>query len=264
LQSLTKNNNFFELIYFDISEKRMALLTIPVEWLVPEKFPGKWIFQCSTDLPDLVKNHRAASYFRQLVTFLENDSQIVNYHLELQHHFRRNNRLDVVILFDNPNRAVIPLPTPICISCEPTHELSMTSLLSEQQHTRAWLDVRARPKLIITPIRHVERLSELIDEDGETEAFWQDAVNLVEREAGHLEEFYPNMVINHGTYRNHIHLHLKINFIEHLWNTIIVPQHQEALENIKKLLQKSTIVEDCLGEKYLMKLKNQGAVHKKR
>jgi diadenosine tetraphosphate (Ap4A) HIT family hydrolase len=238
----------------------MTSLAIPSQWLVPKQHPGKWIFQCSTDLPNLVKTHRAARYFRQLVVLLEDDSQIVDYHLELQHNFRRNNRLDVVIFFDNPIRTVNPSATSVCISCEPTHELSMTSLLSERQHTRAWLDARARPKLILTPIRHVERLSELIDENGEMEAFWQDAVELVAREAGDLERFYPNMVINHGTYRNHSHLHLKINFIKHLWNTIIAPQHQEALENIKKLLQNPTIVEDCLGENYSVKAKDQGTL----
>jgi diadenosine tetraphosphate (Ap4A) HIT family hydrolase len=168
-----------------------------------------------------------------------------------------------MIYFGDPNCNSNPSPTPICMSCEPTHELSMASLLSEQQYTRAWLDGRARAKLILTPIRHVERLSELTDEDGEMEAFWQDAVELINRECGQLEKDYPTMILNHGKYRNHAHLHLKINFIENIWDRIIAPQHQEKLEEIKQLLQKSTVVDDCIGQRQFPKTTHRRIPRKK-
>jgi diadenosine tetraphosphate (Ap4A) HIT family hydrolase len=223
----------------------MTSLIIPTGWLIPRKRPGEWIFKCSINLTDLVKTHRAASYFRRLVTLLEHDYQIVDYHLKLRHNYKRNNELDVLIYFGDPNRTSSPSLTSVCISCEPTHELSIASLLSEQQYTRAWLDARARPKLILTPTRHVEGLSELIDENGEMEAFWHDAVELVNREGDQLEKDYPTMILNHGTYRNHVHLHLKINFTDNIWNTIIAPRYQEKIKEIKQLLQKPNVVNDC-------------------
>ncbi|CAF0804047.1 unnamed protein product [Adineta steineri] len=226
----------------------MTSLTIPAQWLNPQKHPQEWIFRCSTTLNDLVKTGRAASYFRQLVTLLEDDNQIINYHLKLRHNFNRNHELDVHIYFDSISRTSNPPIMPVCISCEPTHELSKTSLLSEQQYTRAWLDGRAREKLILTPIRHVERLSELIDENGEMEAFWYDAIELIDKEYGQHENFYPNMILNHGTYRNHAHLHLKINFTKAIWDKIIAPRHHDRILQIKQLLQDKSIVNDCLSK----------------
>jgi diadenosine tetraphosphate (Ap4A) HIT family hydrolase len=240
----------------------MTSLIIPRLWLTAEKSSNKWIFQCSTDLPDLVKTDRAASYFRQLINLLEIDNQILDYHLKLRHNFKRNYQLDVLIYFGDPNRTVNPSPTSVCISCEPTHELSRTSLLSEQKYTRAWLDARNRPKLILTPVRHVERLSELTDEDGEMQAFWYDAVELLNREDIQLEN-YPNMILNHGTYRNHPHLHLKFNFIDAIWNTMIAPRYQEKIKEMKQLLQQQTVVEDCFGKSYLEKKKYRQISDKK-
>src|SRR4051812_40810498 len=93
-----------------------------------------------------------------------------------------------------------------------SHELSRTTLLSEQQYTYAWLDFRNRSKLIITPKRHVERLSELKDENREMEAFWYDTVEVIDRECDHISELnYPVLSINHGTFRKHAHIHLKID-----------------------------------------------------
>jgi diadenosine tetraphosphate (Ap4A) HIT family hydrolase len=226
----------------------MTSLTIPPRWLIPQKRSREWIFQCGVSLPDLVKTNRAARYFRQLVTLLEDDNQILNYHLKLRHNSKRYNQLDVLIYFGDPNRTSNPIITPICISCEPTNELSLASLLSAQQYTRAWLDGRARAKFILTPIRHIERLSDLTDEDGEMEAFWHDAVQLIDEEVDQLENYYPTMVLNHGTYRNHAHLHLKINFAQGFWNRTIAPRHQEKLNRIENLLQDSAFVTDCLGQ----------------
>jgi diadenosine tetraphosphate (Ap4A) HIT family hydrolase len=230
----------------------MTSLTIPTEWLIPEK---QWIFRCSTNLCDLVKTHRAARYFRELVTFLEHDHQIKDYHLKLQHNSDRNNQLDVLIYFGDPARTSNPTVTSFCISCEPTHELGVASLLSEQQYTRAWLDGRAREKLILTPIPHVERLSELTDE--EMEAFWRDVVELMNREGCQILKFYPNMILNHGTYRNHAHLHLKINFTKKIWYEIIAPRHHKQIKQMKDLIQKSTVLEDCFEHCYLEKPKQQ-------
>lgn len=233
----------------------MTSLTIPAEWLIPRKLDHEWRFRCSTNLWDLVRTNRAGEFFRQLVTFLEDDSHITDYHLKLRHNYCRNFELDVLIHFGNPHRKNQPILTPICMSCEAMHELSVVSLLTQQQHTRTWLDCRTRPKLILTPIRHVERLSELSSENGEMDAFWHDAIELLYRECSRLDANYSTMVLNHGTYRNHAHLHLKISFTNDAWESTIAPRYKEKIDQLKQLLKKPSVVEDCLGQRYLNKLK---------
>jgi hypothetical protein len=235
----------------------MSLLTIPAQWLIPQKLPNEWRFQCSTSLDNLVATNQAAPYFRQLVTLLESDHQLVDYQLKFQHDLKRNNQLDIFVYFGESTRISNPPPISVCISCEPTHELSSTSLLSEQQYTRTWLDFRARPKLILTPIRHIERLSELTDDNGEMEAFWKDTVELIDRESGQLEKSYLTMKLNHGTYRNHAHLHLKINFTDELWSEIIAPRHKERIEKIKRLLQEPAVVKECMGQRQFEKMERR-------
>ena len=224
----------------------MTTLHIPDRWLQPKKkSPREWLFQCSDDLPTLVQTHRAGRYFRQLIHLLEKQHHIFDYHLTLLQNSTPFNHLEITVYFGDPRRTVNPSDLPVCISCETAHELSAASLISEQQHTRAWLDARGRYKLIVTPTRHVERLTQLTD--GEMDALWKDAVDLIDREAGSLDGFYPTLAINHGTYRNHAHLHLKISFRDDVWKPTIAPRYQEKLEQINQLLQDPTIVADCFG-----------------
>lgn len=241
----------------------MTSSSIPAEWLIPQKIPNQWLFECSVTLPDLVKTDRAASYFRQLVNFLECDNQIVDYHLKVRHNIERNNLLDILIYFGSPFRTTNPPVTSVCISCDLTHELSKASLISEQKYTRAWLDGNARSKLILTPIRHVERLSELNDENGEMEGFWNDIVELIQREIGELKEFYPTMVLNHGTYRHHPHLHLKIDFNDDIWDTMIAPRYQQKIQEINQVLEKPDTLNDCFGQTKVQKIALRQILRKK-
>jgi diadenosine tetraphosphate (Ap4A) HIT family hydrolase len=145
--------------------------TIPVEWLIPYKLDNGWKFQCSTNLRNLVATNRVGLFFRQLVTLLEEDYHLINFHLEIQHNHKKNDQFEVFVFFGHDHITQEAEPVSICSSCDVTHELSRSTLLSEQEFTYAWLDFRNRPKLILTPKRHVERLSELRDENGEMEAF---------------------------------------------------------------------------------------------
>lgn len=43
--------------------------------------------------------------------------------------------------------------------------VSRDSLVEEREHVRIWLDAKARPMLVVTPLPHKERLSELSDEE---------------------------------------------------------------------------------------------------
>jgi diadenosine tetraphosphate (Ap4A) HIT family hydrolase len=79
------------------------------------------------------------------------------------------------------------------------------SLIFQGDHVRAWIDAKGRPMLIVTPIRHRERLSDL--DDAELPALWRTALEQMSRLG--LCHFNA-MAVNHGRNRNHEHLHLKV------------------------------------------------------
>ncbi len=79
------------------------------------------------------------------------------------------------------------------------------SLVLDAPHARCWLDAKARPLLVVTPRRHVERLSSLGPEE---------AAGLVAAAAEGLRRLGQppvfNAIVNHGNNRNHAHLHIKV------------------------------------------------------
>jgi diadenosine tetraphosphate (Ap4A) HIT family hydrolase len=115
--------------------------------------------------------------------------------------------------------------------------------------------------LIITPKRHVERLSELKDENGEMEAFWHDTIEVIDRECDNINELnYPVLAINHGTFRKHAHMHLKIDITKDIWETKIVPGHKEKLEYLGQFLKQIELISACFTEKHLQKEIEKGVI----
>lgn len=114
-----------------------------------------------------------------------------------------------------------PLQVPRCMSCDLDCPLELgvkgdgdldaggptarDSLIFQGEHARAWLDAKGRPMLIVTPVRHHERLAALCD--AELLALWRTAMQQLARLG--LRHFNA-MAINHGRNRNHEHLHLKV------------------------------------------------------
>ncbi|CAF3531732.1 unnamed protein product [Adineta steineri] len=234
---------------------------IPVEWLIPHKIANGWKFQCSTNLRNLVATNRAALFFRQLVILLEQDYHLVNFHLKIQHNRKKMDQLETFVFCGDDHIEQEPEPVSICSSCDVTHPLSQSTLLSEQQYTYAWLDFRNRPKLILTPKRHVERLSELKDENGEMEAFWYDTVEIIDRECDNINELiYPVLSLNHGTFRKHAHMHLKIDISKDIWETKIVPRHKEKLDYLEQLLKQTELVSACFTERHLQQEIQKGVI----
>jgi diadenosine tetraphosphate (Ap4A) HIT family hydrolase len=233
--------------------------SIPAEWLVPQKLANGWKFECSTNLRDLVATNQADLFFRQVVILLERDYHLENFHFKIQHHRKNSNQMEVYIFCGDDHIKQQAESVAICSSCDVTHQLSQTTLLSEQKHTYAWLDFRNRSKLILTPKRHVERLSELNDE--EMSAFWADTVEVIDRECDHINELnYPTLAINHGTFRKHAHMHLKIDIPKHVWEAIIVPRYRERLEYLTQLLKQTALISDCFTEKHLQKEIQKGVI----
>ncbi|CAD7695554.1 unnamed protein product [Ostreobium quekettii] len=83
---------------------------------------------------------------------------------------------------------------------------SRDSLVKEQNGMRCWLDAKGRDKLIVTPIRHVRSLAELSDKEAGN--MFLVAVDLLQELR--LADF-QSLILNHGTWQNHAHLHLKVN-----------------------------------------------------
>lgn len=234
---------------------------IPVEWLVPHKITNGWKFQCSTNLRDLVLTNRAASFFRQLITLIENDYHLENYHLKIQHNRKQSDQMEIFIFCGDDQIKQEADPVGICSSCDVNHQLSQTTLLSEQEHTYAWLDFRNRSKLIITPKRHIECLSELNDDKKEMEAFWYDTVQVIDRECENISvSSYPMLSINHGTFRKHAHMHMKIDITKDIWDTLIVPRHKDKIEYLGQLLKQTELISACFTEKHLQKEIEKGVI----
>jgi diadenosine tetraphosphate (Ap4A) HIT family hydrolase len=112
--------------------------------------------------------------------------------------------------------------------------------------------------LILTPKRHVERLSELNEEMA---AFWHDTIELIDRECDNISELnYPVLALNHGTFRKHAHMHLKIDIPKDIWERKVVPRHKEKLEYLGQLLKQTALVSACFTEKHLQQEMQKGVI----
>lgn len=235
--------------------------SIPDQWLTPSKLGNGLKFQCSTDLRGLIITDRAAVFFRQLVTLIERDYNLVNFHLKIQHNHKKSDQLEVYVFFGDNQIQQEAEPVLICSSCDINHELSQATLLYEQNCTYAWLDFRNRPKLILTPKRHIERLSELRDENGEIEAFWRDVLRVIDRECSNATEFkYPVLAFNHGTLRKHAHLHLKIDVTKDIWEKNIVSRYKEKILHLQHILKHTQLISACFTEKHLHQEIEKGVI----
>ncbi|CAG8500104.1 8529_t:CDS:1, partial [Scutellospora calospora] len=114
-----------------------------------------------------------------------------------------------------------PVKTLNCISCDSESETNKVSRINFPSTTsddtkklcNIWLDAKARSMFIITPVRHVERLSECTDE--ELFSIFHLATQVIDEEMRASEAPWGNirflgMTLNHGDSRNVEHLHLKI------------------------------------------------------
>ncbi|MCO5555442.1 hypothetical protein L7F22_008987 [Adiantum nelumboides] len=153
------------------------------------------------------------AFFREVATELESKLEILDFHMRVvncEEGFK-------VEVYYGTEKLGPPVSTPSnCISCHPNAPLfpgqepvveakdCVLEEFSNQPHAVCRLDAKGRCGFIITPIRHVDRLSELDDE--ELFGLWSLAVKVL-REANLP---FTTMILNHGTYRNVEHLHLKV------------------------------------------------------
>eukprot|EP00455_Lapot_gusevi_P057286 TRINITY_DN970_c0_g3_i2.p1 TRINITY_DN970_c0_g3~~TRINITY_DN970_c0_g3_i2.p1 ORF type:complete len:234 (-),score=4.71 TRINITY_DN970_c0_g3_i2:83-784(-) len=173
-------------------------------------------------------------FFREVTSYLEQQRNIMHYHLRVvpddTHGF-------AVEIFTG-ERLSGPKPRPVCISCDLSFEAAISTLICETEYHRCWFDAKARLSFVITPKRHIFRLSEM--EDEELQSFWFDAVRLLENEFGSIDVIrFMTIVVNHGDYRNLEHVHMKLRFDKPTWSGLIQRWSPERLAQLHKIEEQS-------------------------
>lgn len=166
-------------------------------------------------LQDCVKNHSQFNeFFSDILREIEVDMKLMDYHMKVINLPHKSSFSVEVYYGRNPPG---PLKVERCMSCDLDCPLSLgvfgknlggpssrDALILETGHNRVWFDAKARPMFIVTPKEHYQRLSEL-SPAGLYDMF-KSAMDVLET----MNCSFATMIINHGSYRNHAHLHMKI------------------------------------------------------
>ncbi|CAG8709418.1 11846_t:CDS:1 [Acaulospora morrowiae] len=176
--------------------------------------------------------NRVISFFRDITNTIELTKGIIHFKLAVEQNL---NGFGVRII-EAEKSLKPPRKTLNCISCDVESETNKASMLDypptvkeDMKLHNIWIDAKARSMFIITPIRHVERLSECTDE--EVFSMFSLAIQILYEEmrasdAPWRQLRFERMVLNHGNSRNVEHLHLKIRvppddfeyYMNHGWN----------------------------------------------
>ncbi|CAF4745481.1 unnamed protein product [Rotaria socialis] len=196
-------------------------------WLTAHSIKDGYSFWCQLTLKQLVDRQLSQTYFQELIFIIEKEQQIYDFHMRL--HPKGQNGLTVDFLYKTAANKLGPDQGDVCISCDMNNPLSQSSLIKKNPTTCIWLDAQLRNKLIITPRRHIERLSQMSEE--EMTQFWQDAQAILNEEGCNWE----TMILNHGKYRTHSHLHMKINIGQTQWIRCIGNKYKEKIQQMQNL-----------------------------
>ena len=154
---------------------------------------------------------------------MEIDQKILNYHFRIAP-ASKGKSFKLEFFCDKSNTCDGPHDSNIeCICCT---ENPSNNYLFSQNGFKFWLDEKNRPMLIITPVKHLFRITEL--KEDETINFFKLA-GLALNISGEIFPF-KRIVVNHGTYRNVGHLHMKIELNVDEWCKYI-----DIIKNIKQL-----------------------------
>lgn len=157
-------------------------------------------------------------FFRELARELEQERLLADFHIKVRDCSGAASGFKVEVFYGAQGKTgPVDVAPGECISCfadaalYPGKEPKVTAgdcIMAEvdgEGHVQCSIDAKARPGFVVTPVRHVERMSDL--EDDELFALWSAAVKALRSEG--LPAF-RSMILNHGSYRNLPHLHLKV------------------------------------------------------
>eukprot|EP00030_Apusomonadida_sp_AF-17_P005112 a518597_34.p2 GENE.a518597_34~~a518597_34.p2 ORF type:complete len:312 (+),score=83.90 a518597_34:32-937(+) len=182
---------------------------------------------------DAHKSGRLSPFFRFVVQCLANKFGVVDWHCQI---CPSDNEASFVIFacFGDATRAGPTNIGKLCHSCDTTTTLAQKSFLEEADGNRCWIDAKARPMTVVTPIVHVGAIADL--DDASFAGFVDMTMRLLELRDGSPLKF-ASLKINHGTYRNWEHLHLKISYKKKAWEKFckkfMTFEQRQRLEAIK-------------------------------
>ncbi|CAF4591789.1 unnamed protein product [Rotaria sp. Silwood1] len=168
--------------------------------LVPTSINLDDSFRCQLPFKELIEQRLSQKYFHELLSMMEQKKKIYDFHMRLRNQNQHSFTVDFIYkdVDDRPG----PATADVCMSCDMNNKLSELSLIKENSTTRIWLDAQLRKKLIVTPRQHIERLTELSEED--LEHFWQDAQVILDEEGcdwrnnHHGDENLDSPIAKHG------------------------------------------------------------------
>ncbi|CAF1366510.1 unnamed protein product [Rotaria sordida] len=198
-------------------------------WLIPYSFKCGYSFQCPLTFKQLIDRQMSQKYFQEILTVTEQNNKFYDFHMRLRSQGQYG--LTVDFIYKNADDQSGPIKDDACISCDMNNQLSQLSLIRQNPTTYIWLDTQLRNKLIVTPRRHIERLSNMTKE--EMAQFWHDTQVVLDEEGCD----WQSMVLNHGKYREHVHLQMKINIEQHQWNQYIKKKYEKKIQQMQHLLK---------------------------
>jgi diadenosine tetraphosphate (Ap4A) HIT family hydrolase len=212
---------------------------IDPSWLVSHPADSGCSFRCSLSFKQLTDQQLSQKYFQKLLNIIVKTNNITDFRMNLR--LFRQRGLTVYISYNDANKQTGPVMGDVCISCDMDNPLSQLSLIKENSAIRVWLDAQLRNKLIVTPREHKERLLDMTDE--EMTQFWHVTQAVLDEEKCN----WTSMILNQGKYRNHFHLHMKINIDQNHWNQRIKKKYEKQLQQMQDLF---TASKDGTRQKY--------------
>jgi hypothetical protein len=187
----------------------------------------------------------AVRIMRQVLSELEVHHSLQHFHFKIQNPFDFEKRRSLpgctltVLTGGHPDG---PLATTRCMSCDLSCPLALgvggsssvdatsaDSLLSETKLTRVWIDAKARPMLVFTPVRHVQRLSDLDDCE------FHDLLHSIHTALTTRGLHVQCAIVNHGDFRNHAHLHVKVRFSPRVFENALRHWSQDEQQKLERI-----------------------------
>lgn len=195
-----------------------------------------------------------ATMFRDLLLFLEERQSLEDFHVDVV--ARKKSPGFRLSLLHNPKRKRQLKPRLACISCETDNVVAQASLLKTTRFNRCWIDAKARPFFIVTPLEHVETFTALTDE--QLVAFYADGIDLLRSELEFLDatsrvelsQAFNRLTVNFGCYRNLAHLHLKIKMPAELFALVRAHWPADRIQQWQQIIQlssDSTMLREYIG-----------------
>eukprot|EP00250_Pteridium_aquilinum_P014567 c22065_g1_i1 orf=98-1078(+) len=180
------------------------------------KLELKYAKQPSKDFCEFMETtpkEEVVAFFRDVAGELEGFRQLVDFHMKI-----RDGEGDfrIEVFFGEERNGPEVSPYDDCIMCCPDANLFVGQVpgmaagecileeFSYRPYAICRLDAKGRSGFSVTPVRHVERMSDL--DDNELYAMWSVAVRTVR----HIGIPFVSLIMNHGTYRTLYHLNLKV------------------------------------------------------